>query len=546
MGTSENISNQSKSNRPRSAHIPRTNTQNNIKNEFAKCSSIDKILSSTSKKAIVGHGLVKERAKLFEKKIEENKKMVEDRRRPRYFAPTMASKARQKPPLRELPNSRFSHAVLKPSSTREKLGKYEERDEVLVMKIPPSFSGQSGQGWSWSSASPRSTEAEMTLMQTSSSSNESRSSARKVVASYSSCALAQRPVFTSSAFPARTESKSKKAASQTQMPSSKNMVTSIISSGKSSISPLSETENKVDDYFDDEIDDQPDLTLNENEQSYCGTPATEFPPTSFSAILNNSNHPGKTVKNDGGESDARDLASELFMAGKTPEDETAIKDSSLNASLESLENDQQIQQQQHDRSKLQLDLVNANLEINSTTAPMRNRDNKKKEETKLGNSGLVSMMCSNCGGTNSNKDANNLVLIQDVISIKSYLQKLRRILHDSDESSNIITDDPIKCPSSTIFAKISRENGRNKSTEDEINDLKKQVALLTQQNVEKDRKIESLHCQLDEFKFPAKITLAQKNGATQTERVKVFSVSSDSSSSNRSHSSSPAGAQEEA
>ena len=124
------------------------------------------------------------------------------------------------------------------------------------------------------------------------------------------------------------------------------LITSITSSGKSSISPLSEGESggKVCDYFDDEIDDQPDLTLNENEQSYRGTPATEFPPTSFSAILNNSNHPGKTVQKDGGESDARDLASELFMAGKTPEDETAIKDSSLNASLESLENDQQ-----HDR-----------------------------------------------------------------------------------------------------------------------------------------------------------------------------------------------------
>ena len=41
------------------------------------------------------------------------------------------------------------------------------------------------------------------------------------------------------------------------------------------------------------------------------------------------------------------------------------------------------------------------------------------------------MMCSHCGvGNNSNKDANNLLLIQDVISIKSYLQKLRRILHD--------------------------------------------------------------------------------------------------------------------
>jgi len=195
----------------------------------------------------------------------------------------------------------------------------------------------------------------------------------------------------------------------------------------------------------------------------------------------------------------------------------------------------------YNSSKLQPDLVNANLEINSTTAPMLNREIKKKEEIKLGNSGIVSTMCSHCGGNNSNKDANNLLLIQDVISIKSYLQKLRRILHDSDESSNIITDDQIKCPQSAIFDKITRENGRNKSTEDEINDLKKQVALLTQQNVDKDRKIESLHCQLDELKFPAKITLAQKNGATQTERVKVFSVSSDSSSSNRSHSSSPAG-----
>ena len=61
------------------------------------------------------------------------------------------------------------------------------------------------------------------------------------------------------------------------------------------------------------------------------------------------------------------------------------------------------------------------------------------------------------------------------------------------------------------------------------------------QNVEKDHQIESLYNQLDEFKFPAKIELEQKNGATQTERVKIFSVNSDSGSSNRSHSSSPAG-----
>ena len=50
------------------------------------------------------------------------------------------------------------------------------------------------------------------------------------------------------------------------------------------------------------------------------------------------------LKKDGGESDARDLASELFLAGKTPEEEN-MKDSSLNGSLESLEHDQQ----QHDR-----------------------------------------------------------------------------------------------------------------------------------------------------------------------------------------------------
>lgn len=192
------------------------------------------------------------------------------------------------------------------------------------------------------------------------------------------------------------------------------------------------------------------------------------------------------------------------------------------------------------QSKLQLDLVNANLEINSTTAPMRNRENKKKEDIKLSNIGVGSTMCSNCGN-NSNKEANNLVLIQDVISIKSYLQKLRRILHDSEESSNVIKDESIKGSPSTIFDKISRENGRNKNTEDEINDLKKQVALLSQQNVEKDHQIESLYNQLDEFKFPAKIELEQKNGATQTERVKIFSVNSDSGSSNRSHSSSPAG-----
>ena len=94
---------------------------------------------------------------------------------------------------------------------------------------------------------------------------------------------------------------------------------------------------QVCDYFDDEIDDQPDLTLNENDQppSYRGTPASEFPPTTFGNLLNKSTK--ISVKQDGGESDApRDLANELFMAKLKAED---TKDSSLNASLESLEHD---------------------------------------------------------------------------------------------------------------------------------------------------------------------------------------------------------------
>lgn len=150
-------------------------------------------------------------------------------------------------------------------------------------------------------------------MQTSSSSNESNNSCKVVKASYSSCALAQRPVF---------------ADNKSKLDQGSKMITSFTSSGKSSTSPISEGENKVCDYFDDEIDDQPDLTLNENEQSYRGTPATEFPPTCFGLVNNNNN---KVVQQDGGEGDATDLATELFLAKK--------KEASISGSLESLEND---------------------------------------------------------------------------------------------------------------------------------------------------------------------------------------------------------------
>ena len=79
-------------------------------------------------------------------------------------------------------------------------------------------------------------------MQTSSSSNESRNNDSsqkfsKVVASYSSCALAQKPIF-----PGDRKTKKNKENNQK---SEKTMITSVTSSGKSSTSPLSEGEGKV-------------------------------------------------------------------------------------------------------------------------------------------------------------------------------------------------------------------------------------------------------------------------------------------------------------
>merc|ERR1711953_323552 len=220
------------------------------------------------------------------------------------------------------------------------------------------------------------------------------------------------------------------------------------------------------------------------------------------------------------------------------------------------------------KGNLQLDLVNANV------SSMRGEVKKKDHFQLLTSLPPPSIMCSQCGGNNiNNKEApNNIVTIQDVISIKSYLQKLRRILHDHEDDATpmIISEEQLlKSPpnnpminTTTILdKKISRENGKNKTSEDELNDLKKQLAYVTQQNIEKDCQIASLQRQLDcktmvtsplrennnRLGLIDRFEPAMKNGAPQTERVKVMSASSDSGSgygsSNRSHSSSPAGNQ---
>merc|ERR1719273_717119 len=136
-------------------------------------------------------------------------------------------------------------------------------------------------------------------------------------------------------------------------------------------------------------------------------------------------------------------------------------------------------------------------------------------------------------------------MLQDVISIKSYLQKLRRILHEpGDDSPLIITDEASR--TSVTNLKNTKENQRHKTSEDEINDLKKQLSILAQQNIEKDRKIATLQRQLDSqmiISSPTRehleiLAKSTTNGATQTERVKILSSSE---STSRSHSSSPAG-----
>ena len=70
--------------------------------------------------------------------------MVEDRKRPRYCEPTVASKARQKPPLREsytrFHNQNQHFAPLPKSKPR-----IEPTEEILVMKMPSSKSSQSVQ-----------------------------------------------------------------------------------------------------------------------------------------------------------------------------------------------------------------------------------------------------------------------------------------------------------------------------------------------------------------------------------------------------------------
>ena len=89
---------------------------------------------------------------------------------------------------------------------------------------------------------------ELTLMQTSSSSNESRNNESqkfcKVVASYSNSAIAQKPIFPGDDKKNNVKSQNNHNSSSCNI-NQKSMITSVTSSGKSSTSPLSEGEGKV-------------------------------------------------------------------------------------------------------------------------------------------------------------------------------------------------------------------------------------------------------------------------------------------------------------
>ncbi len=148
------------------------------------------------------------RRQLFERKIEENNIMVEEKRRPRYWEPTIASRARARPPRREpsmpvnipkahrtsgqMPAAVASAAakpeVYQPRSLQNNqvkpvywltqsnpiidwhwqvfldTNRIEDEEEILVMQLPPNsftsgFSSQNNNWNVWSaSISPRSME----------------------------------------------------------------------------------------------------------------------------------------------------------------------------------------------------------------------------------------------------------------------------------------------------------------------------------------------------------------------------------------------------
>ncbi|XP_059097875.1 uncharacterized protein LOC131892128 isoform X2 [Tigriopus californicus] len=113
-------------------------------------------------------------------------------------------------------------------------------------------------------------------------------------------------------------------------------------------------------------------------------------------------------------------------------------------------------------------------------------------------------------------------LSQDIMSIKTYLHKLRRILQEADTSTPGIKSDLFRGHGSfdaSFSSQLSSITGVQ-SHEDEMNDLKREVAYLQQQNVEKDRMIKQLQRHLDVQSSPRRTPSPVKmnNAATQTER----------------------------
>jgi len=133
---------------------------------------------------------------------------------------------------------------------------------------------------------------------------------------------------------------------------------------------------------------------------------------------------------------------------------------------------------------------------------------KQKNENQFSNSSSLAVIEANNRnklksgkGTTGESDSpthklESNVVLQDVLSIKSYLHKLSRILQAEDEPS-IESELHASLPLSTI----SMEDSNVTSEKDnELAELKRQLSILQTQNAEKDALIERLRIELDEKK----------------------------------------------
>eukprot|EP00095_Tigriopus_kingsejongensis_P002362 snap_masked-scaffold579_size130606-processed-gene-0.4 protein:Tk02362 transcript:snap_masked-scaffold579_size130606-processed-gene-0.4-mRNA-1 annotation:"dentin sialophosphoprotein isoform x3" len=252
--------------------------------------------------------------------------------------------------------------------------------------------------------------------------------------------------------------------------------------------------------IDDEYRDQPDLTLQEELESELSEMSIDFDDLNYAQR--------------GPLDTAKDLSRAVFF-------ESMAMQSSF---------------QQHSRSDFLSRFRKAKSNGDPSGIPVPNQPNQSGAST---GRGFHIWKRSNKERSNSlsSEDSNSsshvcrcrevMNLSQDIVSIKTYLHKLRRILQEADTSTPGLKSELLNGHgffeengfNASLSSQMSSLSGVQ-SHADEINDLRRQLVYLQQQNVEKDRTIKQLQRQLDFHPSPMRTPspLVTNNAATQTER----------------------------